>query len=1688
MDWTILIVLVGLWLVSPIILLIALIVSRQQLAEARRQLAAWEQQAIHELPGPPLWQSVDLESPVIPDVAQASCPSNRQEEVSAITLAPIPPPFEPTPISRPVPPGSTIPPLRAEPALSVESSPKRVATASLATDRQPSAGWRPIEPGPLERALQAMSGWPALIAPFLVQNIGWFIGGFCFVAGALFLVTNTTGFINALVVLTSLLATTGFLIWAGYQFRRTRPELVVASGVLLTLGLMLGPLDLAVAVRLFDASEGKVVWLALSALLAMLTLGAFAWAARLISALIDRALPGRYTRLLTAMAGMQLVAPLAVIVPDWPVLAILHIVLLALLGDGLRRFTGEWLQQIFLYRRWTSYFAAGMLVYAGVVSFVHLTWVWPESLPAGYSGPFLMGLCLLLFPVDAALKEWVHKYTFLSQFSFALYGLSAVAIVMAMPATPAAILTLALGTGLYGWMTWRYLTLPPLYLLFGCIAGIYAYGILQWLPPAWHLLASLPGLLALLVLSRWVSAKTPSPLVEEGWGEGRPGSQTIARQCLLTFGLLLIGLTIWSLFWAMPGEIGFATATAAVILSYGATRWALVLSDIDPKWTYADAGIAVLAAIAVAYAPDWLPFSWAIQTALGWLALAALWTGLGLHDPRLSPTGRLVWIKSALLAIVSALVLAGVNLWPGWLGRLEPILLLMPACGLLLWLSLGLRQQSLFYGVLLLAAAIGVLVKLSYFPAPGAGLVEFILVLAIGSFLWWIDWRMEIRKKLLAEMEDAENRWATGPISMVRTPLEQAMSLLWAVGLVHLGARLLEGNPSPVWPWTAGVAAISGLLLIGRLHWFYGIALPMLLGLAGWLTGLAQLGVGLPGLAAASVGYALLIWWLSVAALDQPLIWRLARLMYFSVPGGSGGRRRVEESLHGCAMLVATVPVAVSLLLGLLNNATLQLWPALGVSLLLFVLTGARYRTTMHAGAALITLTLSVWLIGAWLEPPELLILGQPLVNVSLSLIMSLVAVSLTSERATPFVYWRKSLWMIGGLLYGLALAGAVLGLLAGVSDLLVLLVLLCVALFPLARPLANAAGWRGLGLVLLTSVLVWSVAGQAGIDVREEAGLSLGWGYALWGISNLLLPRWNAGFPSWAVAVNFWPLLGLMVVLFGVWNGLVAGEPSLAALLAGLAVYFFLLLRNTVWSGMAWLGLAVLMASSLAAASGLGMPMAWLPLGLVLWHGVLLAVGCYGRLHLTRLQTALESWLALLPLVSIGLLFLVATDGMAWSITLLVLAATTLMLGWQREERFWLKIGLWLVLTSSYMFWLWGMPLTWMAPVTLLPWYALQSLVAWLVLKGIHQRLVLKLDARDSRSDEESFGRWLEVEQALDEMVSWYLLATLLWLGLHIVSVAAWQFGLDIWPWRFGMPADGLAASGCLLLLLGWAGQGGWRHRDEPNRIYAAVLLLGLLAGYGRLVILGLAPLTPWDTAGLLTAGSIAFVLHQFSGLQPFYRLALWLPLLALTTAPWQLASSWMGGTLLTVGVLYLSLAGVMHNPLPLYLGVLALNGAIYLWAPLWVQPYGLWQFYLIPAAVSVLVLLHLHRRELRPKVLNRARLAALSALYAGAGLDMFLQPELWVFVLALALALVGVLIGIALRIRAFLYAGVAFLILNVSGQMLRFYPEQGLGRALILLGLGAAITAGMVLFNLKREAILQRIRIARADLAGWE
>jgi hypothetical protein len=110
------------------------------------------------------------------------------------------------------------------------------------------------------------------------------------------------------------------------------------------------------------------------------------------------------------------------------------------------------------------------------------------------------------------------------------------------------------------------------------------------------------------------------------------------------------------------------------------------------------------------------------------------------------------------------------------------------------------------------------------------------------------------------------------------------------------------------------------------------------------------------------------------------------------------------------------------------------------------------------------------------------------------------------------------------------------------------------------------------------------------------------------------------------------------------------------------------------------------------------------------------------------------------------------------------------------------------------------------------------------------------------------------------------------------------------------------------------------------------------------------------------------------------------------------------------------------------------------------------------------------------------------MSVLYASATADVFLRASVMVFAAALGLSLGGIIVGIALRTRAFLYAGIAFFVLNVAGQLVLLFPEQRLSKAVVLLTLGTGITGAMIWFNAQRESILQRIRIFRSDLEKWD
>ncbi len=660
-------------------------------------------------------------------------PPWRSAPEEPIAVVPVSEPVLPPPLQihdpRPLPPQPIVP--KFQPSIAPSST--AISEAVEVSDSRPEDdefAWEPAPPSPLEQLVQTLSGWSKLAAPFLVQNIGWFIGGFCFVAGTLFLVSYTSGFINALVIFASLLAYTGFLLWGGYQLRRRRPEQELSSTMLVIIGMLLTPLNIMAVTRLLIAAGASPLWLSVALLAATTTLAAFYWTANLVGGLMDRSLQGRHPGLLLILAGLQLLAPLLIAVQHWAWLAGLHGLLLVLVGAGLVVFMQDWVRSVFVERRRIAYYAGGMLVYSALVSFVHLTWVFPKTLPEGYYGPFLMALCGVLFYADGALKTWAKRYVFLSRFTFALYGLSVLAVVLCVQAPVPRLITLALGAGVYGLMVWRYLTLIPLYMSLACLGALYGLLILVRVPDAAYLLASLPGLAGLLVLLRWSRAR----------------SQAMARICFTVFGGSLAGLVGWSLFHAQPGWLGMGTALIAS-LAYALRLW--LVGEIEDGTDSPVAAvmlrlgaslypITILAAVTLAYAPRWLVLSWEMQFACGLLGLAGLWTWLGLIRSRHQAHTE-DWINSALLSVLLAVFVA---LWASQADILRTPMLggvMAVAGGMFLWLAMGLRLRGLCYVALLCWGLTGMIIKRSYFPMPSSGLMAMLLVLLLWGLIRWMD-------------------------------------------------------------------------------------------------------------------------------------------------------------------------------------------------------------------------------------------------------------------------------------------------------------------------------------------------------------------------------------------------------------------------------------------------------------------------------------------------------------------------------------------------------------------------------------------------------------------------------------------------------------------------------------------------------------------------------------------------------------------------------------------------------------------------------------------------------------------------------------------------------------------------------------------------------------------------------------
>jgi hypothetical protein len=192
----------------------------------------------------------------------------------------------------------------------------------------------------------------------------------------------------------------------------------------------------------------------------------------------------------------------------------------------------------------------------------------------------------------------------------------------------------------------------------------------------------------------------------------------------------------------------------------------------------------------------------------------------------------------------------------------------------------------------------------------------------------------------------------------------------------------------------------------------------------------------------------------------------------------------------------------------------------------------------------------------------------------------------------------------------------------------------------------------------------------------------------------------------------------------------------------------------------------------------------------------------------------------------------------------------------------------------------------------------------------------------------------------------------------------------------------------------------------------------------------------------------------------------------------------------LLSIGVLYASLSVLRQSFLYGILAATAENGS--LWYLLhdsdglsFVDHPQLW---LIPPALSALIAGYVNRERLTPQQSAALRYASAIVIYVSSTVDIFINGVAdapWLPVVLAGLSIVGVLAGIWLRVRAFLYLGTAFLMVAIMTIIWHAAIHQQRTYILWVAGIltGALIIALFGLFEKRRDDVLRVVE----ELKNW-
>ena len=306
----------------------------------------------------------------------------------------------------------------------------------------------------------------------------------------------------------------------------------------------------------------------------------------------------------------------------------------------------------------------------------------------------------------------------------------------------------------------------------------------------------------------------------------------------------------------------------------------------------------------------------------------------------------------------------------------------------------------------------------------------------------------------------------------------------------------------------------------------------------------------------------------------------------------------------------------------------------------------------------------------------------------------------------------------------------------------------------------------------------------------------------------------------------------------------------------------------------------------------------------------------------------------------------------------------------------------------------------------------------------------------------------------------------------------------LAIWAFAFVVLIGSVA---CLMIAIhGKEMSSGWRsgcvYAAEALvgitfihlRLTAPYLFGGILAAWWPLVVMAIA--FAGLGAGQLLARSGQNVLSE-----PIERTGIFLPLMPVLGF-WLMPSSVNLQTLLLAACLFYSVVAAVRRSFGFaVMAGLAGNGA--LWRVL-SQSAGLGffehpQLWVIPVALSVLAASRIYQTRLSADQLRAVRYLCLLAAYVSSTADVFLNGVAvapWLPLVLAGLSVAGVMIGVALRIRPFLYLGTIFLTLSIFTMI--YYASAELHWTWIWYVAGILLGGGIItffaLFEKKRSQML--------------